>query len=273
MKIERRFVFRGNAAVVGGRISRPRDLVIDAGGASSLTVAGGGSRGALKRTRFGGFLSVGSATTSARGVFDNRRQLRERTFGRVSEDALSSTTVVRVDVRQLAVGASPVFRIAELRARLTGTTSPEARQPSIKPGDLRISGVEIGGHTLAIEIEKDLFSRYDTHDGLLEAASSPDFATEYGMNFPAFGATGARRFEEMNYGTVVRRIRWKGRPYPDAAIDGHTVVVPGFGTIFFGEMFVTALSRRLTLVRMQLGSPIGGSVACGEIETNGSWYP
>jgi hypothetical protein len=277
MNVERRFLFRGNAAVIGGRISRPRELVIDAAGASSLTVVGGRSHGTLPRTRFGEFVRVRSAATSARGLFDDRKQVRERTFGRVREDSLTATTVVTVDVQGLVVGTSPALRIEQLRGRLTGTSSAADPEPSIKPGDLRISGVDIGGHALVVDLERDLFVRYDTREGLLTAARGRSFAAKYRGNLLIPGGSaeqrGGRRSEDMIDGNVVRRIRWRSEPYPRATIVRNSVIVPGFGQIYFGEMFITALSRRLTLVRLQLGSPTGGSVACGEIETNGSWYP
>jgi hypothetical protein len=38
MELRRRFIFRGNAAAIGGRIVRPTDVVIDSSTASSLTV-------------------------------------------------------------------------------------------------------------------------------------------------------------------------------------------------------------------------------------------
>ena len=41
--------------------------------------------------------------------------------------------------------------------------------------------------------------------------------------------------------------------------------------MFFGELLVTDLSRRLTLLRLELGSPVGGAVAAAEVESNGTW--
>jgi len=49
--------------------------------------------------------------------------------------------------------------------------------------------------------------------------------------------------------------------------------VPDFGKIYFGEMFIKGDSRRLTMVRFQLGSPDGGEVAAAEGETNPSTWP
>jgi hypothetical protein len=49
--------------------------------------------------------------------------------------------------------------------------------------------------------------------------------------------------------------------------------VPNFGKIYFGELYITGDSRRLTMVRFQLGSPYGGEVVAAEGESNGSHFP
>ena len=74
--------------------------------------------------------------------------------------------------------------------------------------------------------------------------------------------------------SIVQEIRWDGPPHPTATIHDHVVDVPDFGKIYFGEMFIKGESRRLTMVRFQLGSPSGGEVAAAEGETNpGIWPP
>jgi hypothetical protein len=73
------------------------------------------------------------------------------------------------------------------------------------------------------------------------------------------------------YATIVKSIRWGGEPYPGATIDHNSVTVPNFGIMFFGELVVTDISRRLTMLRLELGSPVGGDVAAAEVESNGTW--
>lgn len=280
MQIERRFIFRGNATAVGGRISRPRELVIEAGGAASLTVTGGRSVGRLPRTRFGGFASIASASTVAEGLFDDRGKVRELTRGRVREESLTSTTVVRSEVRGIAVGRTPKLAVDHLRAGLLARSGGRSGEPSIQTGDLAIDGVDIGGCGLVVDVDHELFARYDTRSKVLTAADKAAFMRQRGANFLVStgtrGAGGSQFLIQADgtiYATVVREIRWKRKPYPGATIDHHVVTVPGFGRIYFGEIFVSTVSRRVTMMRLQLGSPVGGFVAFSEAESNGSWYP
>jgi hypothetical protein len=78
---------------------------------------------------------------------------------------------------------------------------------------------------------------------------------------------------EYLHATIVKEIRWDGAPFPGARIDHNLVVVPIFGRIYFGELLITASSKRLTMVRMDLGSPAGGSALCASVEDNGGWSP
>ena len=280
MQLERRFLFKGNASPVGGRIVRPSDLLIEAGGACSLTVAGGRSKGRLKRTRFGRYASVGSAQTLAEAYFDDRLKTRELSHGRIPEDALTTTTIVRAEVRDVAVGRGPRLRVDHLRGALNARSPRTSGEASIKTGELRIAGVDVDGHAIVVEIDDDLFERYDTRAKLLTAADKPAFTRARGASLMLAG--GAERSKGQRflvqadgtiYATVVREVRWKGKPYPGARIDGHVVTVPNFGRIFLGEIFVSANARRLTMMRLQLGSPVGGFIAFAEAESNGSWYP
>ena len=56
-------------------------------------MAGGRSKSQATATRFGQWVSIAGAATSAEGLFDDVKQQIELSFGRVAEDALTMTTV------------------------------------------------------------------------------------------------------------------------------------------------------------------------------------
>ena len=53
----------------------------------------------------------------------------------------------------------------------------------------------------------------------------------------------------------------------------HGILIPGFGVVYFGEYLITPTSRRLTMLRIELGCPITGSIVCGYVDANGHWDP
>jgi hypothetical protein len=54
------------------------------------------------------------------------------------------------------------------------------------------------------------------------------------------------------------------------SVDGHTIVWTGFGRIILGEVHVKGHERRLTMVRLAMGSDAGGTGAAGDGQSNGT---
>jgi hypothetical protein len=308
MYLTRRFVFRGNAAALGGHIYRPKDFAIQVIGASSLPVTGGISHADIKGQAFGDSLRFGSATTHAEGVFDNAAQAIEMTKRHIPEDRLTTTTTVAAEVHDLVVGKKPQLVVKRLSAKLVGHSPKASGEPPIAVAkDTTVEGGSIDGFPFAVTLNLTPFTTYPTRSALVAAMDTPNFVDAHGASFfmsSALGAggtgygTGLIEGRGMMYATIVKEIHWTKDKHPTATIDHHTILVPGFGQIFFGEIFITDVSRRLTMMRLQLGSTDGikvtstedasqrltttspppdsqdgGMVACSEVETNGSWYP
>lgn len=279
--LRRRFIFRGNAAAIGGRIVRPTDVVIDSSTASSLTVAGGRSKAQAGATTFGQWVRFGGATTSAEGLFDDVAQQIEVTYGQVAEDTLTMTTRVSANVATLSIGDKPKLTVKRLHASLSGKSPAGSGEPAIAIGsDTAIDGAAIDGFELVVTLATAMFQKLDTLSKLLTAADDPQFVKKSGRHLfmnAAVGGTPAPPTGRLlsaggiTYATIVKSIKWASDPYPGATIDQHVVTVPNLGKIFFGELLISDASRRLTMVRLEIGSPIGGAVACAEVETNGSW--
>jgi hypothetical protein len=283
LQLRRRFVFRGNAAAFGGHIIRPKDIVLESSGASSLPVTGGRSVARIARTQFDDLFQIESASTFAEGLFEDRRQFLEFTNHRIEEDALTAATHVNAEVHGLAVGRKPRLTIKRLRAELHAKSPYGSGQPAIRVGnDVAIEGVDIDGHRLIVELDTAPFQRFDTHAKLLVAADDRAFVAESGESLfmrrprngePAPPPTG-RLIDASHgtlYATIVKSIRWDGAPFPGSRIDRHQVVLPDFGRVYFGELLVSYDCRRLTMVRMALGSDTGGTVSACDVEDDGGW--
>jgi len=136
--------------------------------------------------------------------------------------------------------------------------------------------------SLIVELQPTTFQRLDTQAKLLVAADDPAFLASGGdavflrapvAGQPAPPRTG-RLIESSSgtiYATIVKSIKWDGKPFPEAEIDGNLVIIPDFGRIYFGELLISANSRSLTMVRLTLGSHVGGYAAAGGVEDNIIW--
>jgi hypothetical protein len=279
-----RYVFHSHAAAFGGRIVRPKDITLEAGGASALVVTGGRCASELKRTQFGEFFEVEAARTLAEGAFEDTAAFVEVTHRRAQEQTLAAVSRARAEVDGLAIGRKPRLKIARIRAELTNRSAGYSGQPSIRIGkDTVIDGISIEGYRLVVELDPKPFVQYDTHAKLLAAVDDPKFVSKSGetlfMSKRFGGETKRPAFRTLIqtgstiYSTIVKSIQWDGKPFPKSEIHDNMVVLPEFGRVFFGELLISEHSRRLTMVRMALGSDAGGSASAGDIETNGVWSP
>ena len=267
-----RYVFHSHAAAFGGRIVRPKDIVLEAGGASALLVTGGRSVSQLKRTQFDDFFEVDSASTLAEGLFEDTAAFVEVTHRRAEEQTLAAVSRARTEVNGLAVGRKPRLLVGRIRAELTNRSAGFSGQPSIRIGkDTVIDGISIEGFKLVVELNTMPFIQCDTHAKVLAAVDDPKFVTKSGETLfmsKRFGGEGTTpafrkliRTGGTVYATIVKSIRWDGKPFPKSEIHDNMVVLPGFGRVFFGELLISEYERRLTMVRMALGSDSGGSAS------------
>ena len=279
-----RYVFHSHAAAFGGRIVRPRDIVLEAHGASALLVTGGRSVAQLQRTKFDEFFEVESANTLTEGFFEDLAGFVEVTHHRAQEQGLAAVSRARAEVVGFSVGRKPRMTIARIVAAMTNRSAGHSGQPAIRIGDdVAIDGISIDGHRLVVELDTTPFVTHDTHAKLLAAADDPAFVADAGESLfmsqrfdgdpktPAFRKL--IRTGSTIYATIVKSIRWEGTPFPESEIRDNVVVLPEFGRVFFGELLISEQSRRLTMVRMALGSDSGGSASAGDVETNGVWSP
>jgi hypothetical protein len=258
MKLTRRFIFHGNAVAIGGRVVRPDDIFIDPKSASALPPTGGRITGTLKSMRFGKYVRIGSGSTLAEGVFDGRKQVVALSNRKVRQEDLTTTTTVRAELHDVEIGIGPEFQASKIRGSLISRSpsSPDGETLVRLGNDVAIEGVAIDDHKLVIELNKEPFQKNDTYSAL---------RTAEGLTLV--------ESRGIIHATIVRSIRWRGKPYPGSSIDGHIVTIPEFGRIYFGELLISRDSRSLTMVRLENGSPWGGDEALVWVDDNGGWSP
>jgi hypothetical protein len=278
----RRFVFRGNAAAFGGRIVHPEDVVVESSIASSLTVAGGRSHARnASPLAFGKYVRIAQAETRSEGLFDDLAGHVALTRRKVTADTLTTSTSVHAEVSGVVVGAGdPVLTVKQLRGGLGAKSSPASGEPAIPVADeTAIRGVEIGGFRLNVKLALRVFQECETYSKLMMALDAPKRRADVEHHLLLKSAihgdvpTHGRLLQSQGtiYATIVKSIEWANKKYPGSTITDHVVHVPGFGKLVFGEILISNLSRRLTMLRLELGSPQKGDLAFAEVETNGIW--
>jgi hypothetical protein len=271
----RRFHFHGHALGVAARIRRPEDRSLPVQACSSLPVTGGEHKSEVGPTELGKWISFQSAATSMRGDYTDRDAAVAMTRGEVAFDAVPVETVVKASVRGLSILGRLFVGVAEMG--LTSRSSQDPGQPSIQVNGARLEDVRVDRSRLKITLAEQVFRDYDTKEKLA-AGFTQHLRQRHAHMFlrPGSHSTAPERLPEAGgvaKCTLVQEMAWADAPHPTATIDGHALIIPDFGKVFFGEMVITECSRRLTMVRCQLGSEDGGELSAAEGEANGHTWP
>jgi hypothetical protein len=282
-----RFIFSGHAAAYGGRIVRPKDITVETSATCALTASGGRGDGRAGSAKFETFVSVGQAAASAQGNFEDTGQYELSTWGKLPRNALTAKTHVRTELAALIVGdpalGQPQLHVERIAGGLTAYSARASRQPRLRfDPDTVFGAITIDNYRLVVTLNLELFNEYDTEAKLMTAADDPRFVEQFGSHLflhrvergvapPAYGRL--LYGGEAICGTIVRSIDWDGPPFPGSSIDINAVEIPELGRLYFGELLITRSSRRVTMLRLELGSPMGGDMSCCDYQDNGGWSP
>jgi hypothetical protein len=279
----RRHVFHGNSSAVSARIRRPVDICMPVQAACSLPVTGGLSEGKAGPTKFGDrkpsgrkglgadadtYISFDSASAKAHGDYVDQEKAIQMTHGKVRFDEVPTVTTVAAEVVNLMVIGRVKIGLASMAMF---AHSPAVGEPSI-PCEATLKGVEVDGYPINITLDVPFFCECDTMGKLSAAAAAGRNPQCFFSAGPSAGY-GFNSHNGMVKSTLVTAMDWAGEKHPEATIDGHGIIIPEFGKVYFAEMFVTRGARRLTMATFQLGSDDGGDATAASGDTNGEKWP
>jgi hypothetical protein len=293
--IEKRFIYHANAVAFAAHIRRPTDFQFKAVASSCLPVTGGLAEATSGPQKFQEIVSFTAASSSAEGDFADTRRAVDFTHGNFGDNELSTQTFVdaRLSGLKIAVaqdhpptgsGKTVTFAAQELHARLESAS--DRRGPVAFRGlEATIKGVSVDGHELIVTTAPEVCTQHETYDKLVKAYQDDgNFRKQFGALFyptghekTGVGALLARssipNAGGLIVGTVVTGLGWARQPAPGTEIQGNRLKIEGIGSVYFGEILFEQNSRRLTLLRFQLGSPVGADGAACDVQSNGQGWP
>lgn len=258
----RRFIFHGTATPFGARIvsigGKPHFEAIEGPPSSSLAVVGGLQRG------------VNTKTVSYQGIFGWGETLAE-SKGELRADGHHVTTVTS-SIADVSAKNKPFLFTARKLSVTMVADQDQTGEPEIVPSEMIFQGLELDGEPIELEVDDDLakfptFAKFEK-----EYRRNQDFFDKYQVRLARGEGSGkfGERFPRTEGGyvllSIVRSIRWKKKK-----IKGHILSLKGFGKIYFGEVLMRSNRRRVTLVRLAMGSDTGAQASCACSDQNGSW--
>ncbi|HWZ42104.1 MAG TPA: hypothetical protein VNW97_01435 [Candidatus Saccharimonadales bacterium] len=276
------YLYHADALALGGTLIRPVPQVIDSKAACSLPTTGGTATARVEKFSLNGLVSFDMAQSDVAGGIETKSGT-EFNVTRVS------TVIEGLNILNMVMADRIVVRLAAEH----GPNDPE---PKIITTGCHYDGLRIAGHAAVVKTDHNLFSDLPTYSKWQadwKAGGAPHariLNSVLGSTIPkpdAPVATAPQHLRDIYKGyedlvaspdlkpTVLSSFVTKVDGIDGTEIKnwGPIIVVPQFGTIYLGEAVVSSGQRRVNMLRLELGSPDGGTLIAGSGGSNGTTFP
>lgn len=268
-KIDHLFLYHGYAHAFGGWVEQDNRYHPVSSVASSVLPLFGGKGSARERNftftvkgqKATFFVSIGEAVTEVDGIV-------------TSEDADGVyRTTVRSIVDDLTI--NDVVHVSHLEAVME-SIHPKWQPPAPKPeavvrlGMSRVDHMTVEGKPVTVTIDPKIDDFRTYADMCKRSKAAPSTAApSTGRTLPHYEADlAAIESQTVLRCSIASSVSGKGLD-----INGTSINVPDFGRIYVGELFVSHGTRRLNMLRFNLGCANCGDFAGGSGGINGDTMP
>lgn len=249
------FLYHTEAVGASGHISLPVVDTMPLQASIASAIGAGFGKVRVENFKHLDYLSIGSIESQVVSSFSEKDKAHGTLATVVIED-LNTLNVVRCD---------------RLMTRLTSKHDKDAQGSFILHGT-HFDGLTIAGHEIKLNLEVGLFSELSTWDKLNDAyANDPAIRKELDelALYPKKGDT-----LPLHNGVFACTLAHIPEKLPRGmSRKHHGIYVPHFGTIYAAEYYITATSRRLRMLHVDLGCSVEGCNGYGDTGANGSGLP
>jgi hypothetical protein len=271
-KVKKTYIYSAYGNALSGVIERPFQHLIEVQAGISLPGTGGYGASSVEDFRFKHIVSFRKAYTQVSGSMDRQTE---------TYTTLVSSTIEDLNILDVVTADRIVSRISSNHPLNDG-------EPNITPLGSAFEGLRIAGCPVDVHLDVELFTRLGTFEafkakfqsdstfrelvrkrflwGTLEQ-SAPDFLKEC---YSWCDGTEMPESKGIVACTLVKDIQTS---CCEIQRYGHVIILPQFGRIFLGEFMLESRARHLTMLRVEMGSPVCGQLSAGEVRGNGTTYP
>ncbi len=234
-----RFIFHATCQGVGGRITKPLDDYVDCKAACVLSTTGGQAS-----AQSGSYKILNPDTGELVLGWDS---VESKITGEESGGGSVSTLI---ETRICGFNVEDVLKVDEICCRLALNYDTSAGRVMIDTEGSKFTNLTINGKAFDVNLD---------HTMARQASDYPEFRREH-PEIPEFQSCthySLGRHDNLNYDK-----------YDFGYYD-----VPDFGRIYFAEWNAAAYTQGLSMLRLQLGSPVVGKIVAGGGSGNGKPYP
>lgn len=267
------FLYHAYGVALGGVIRRPFEHVLESVASVALPVSGGYGAARVSDFRFRELISFKEAYTQVSGS----RSAKDGSY-----NTLVTSTVEGLNIADMVTADRIVARISSEH----GDGDDETRAV---PVGSEFVNLRVAGKKVDVEVDNALFTKCDTmakfkktlyeDKALAKEVARRSLWDEIDKSAPA--AVRARYKWQTKAGalpeskgilpcTLVKSIRCEA---PEVRQFGNVLEIPQFGVLYLAEIYMKQSSRRLTMMRLEMGSPVEGTVTISGGEGNGTTFP
>jgi hypothetical protein len=261
-----RYIFSGHAIGAAAQFDRldavqNLDHTIPTLGASVLPVTGGLSQSHVSNYCF-------TVDQPRKRSLLSVRRIDTTVSGKKVGDVFATETQVEVE----AISVVEKLHIDFVKLHFLSTRDPTQADAVVTTSGNQIQGIRLGKVEAKITFDEDPLLASGSREQLADfyRKQSDSYRRD---NCWRFGTDpGAVEIKEQNghyKWSLVRQIELLGTD-PDITVHGNMICWRGFGKIYLGEVIVKHNDRRVTMVRLQMGSDAGGPGTVGDGQSNGA---
>jgi hypothetical protein len=240
---------------LSARFERPVEHLIDVQAASSLPTIGGHGNARVNDFKFQEFVSFKTAYSHVSGS-QKREDGTYTTLTTATIEGLNILDVVTAD---------------RIVARLASQHPSEHHEPHIVVLGSKFDNLRIAGCPAEVELNHELFLRLDTFEAIRkELASNSDFRK---MAEDPHQTGQTQKVPDAQGVLLCSLVKDMKTTCPGVKRQGHAFVVPQFGKVYVAEMLAQHGMRTLTMLRLEMGSPVSGTAVAVEAAVNGHTWP
>jgi hypothetical protein len=279
------YLYHASAHGLGGEITYPVNKLLVAQAAASLSSVGGQSTANTGNFKLDDIVSFASANVQVIGG-------RVKTEPDETYSTTTTVTITKLSIRGIVTADKVVLKLGS-RHRLKDGPEPSFTIDE----DSGFENLAISGQPVAMDFAHDTFNTHNTFAKFQQAFASSSGAAAtgprkeildcmMGCQLQTNGSSLQHLTDVMNGFNKVKDTNTLSTPLlcslvkkinpvnvAGVKIQGPIISVPGFGTVYLGEVMVMPGMRRVNMLRLELGSPVVGRITASAGESNGSIFP
>lgn len=243
------FLYHAQASILGGFITRPEKRTVDTVAGVTLPFTGGHHRAEVGEpgkpyTYDLPIITIASAVAEVSGS-QNGSGVYNTTIstsinGLVIQDEVTHETIISADAMGMTITTHHPGAVCEATVQINSVFT-----------NLVIKGAPVN---------------IVTDTWLNDAQTYEDFNNKYGGNPHV---SHSARPGKMRC-SLIKQLT---HPNANPATDQQSLYVPNFGTIYLGEVYLADSRRQVSLMHLEMGSPVAGTLTLGGGDGNGSTFP